>query len=103
MERRLKKAIPEIMCVKFALKYRNGWPDSGYFTPGGKTVWVEHKVHPNGPTPLQTHTIKELHDRGHIVAIITQHPKHVTIEIPNKEPIICTTPDEWLIKHLKVN
>lgn len=100
VHRRLKKDAPEILCVKFALRFVNGWPDAGYFAPNGTSLWVEYKVHPNTTTPQQVKTIHHLRNLGQKVAIITLHDGFTRIESGTNHQTTTVNPHLWIIETL---
>ncbi len=102
INRKITKLAPNIKHIKFALRFNNGWPDSGYFALGGRLLWVEYKVHPNKPTPQQRQTITQLRALGQKVAILTQHDTYTIIEPDETSPPFTDqTPHNWIIQTLQ--
>lgn len=100
IHRKLKKDAPEILCVKFALRFVNGWPDAGYFAPNGASLWVEYKVHPNTTTPQQNKVIYHLRSLDQKVAIITLRDGFAEIESGTNHQTTTPNPHLWLINEL---
>jgi len=79
IHRRLKQLPNPPLIRKNADRFTQGWPDVLYISPQGTSLWVEYKVHPNKPTPLQQETLTMLYAYHQNIAIITQKPQTCTI------------------------
>jgi hypothetical protein len=99
--RKVLRVLPSTKHVKFNMRFSNGWPDSGFFAAGGKTLWVEWKVHPNKLSPLQELVIKDLTEKGHKVAVITYHKKEAKSEITINGHTFWDMANDWIVAQLQ--
>jgi hypothetical protein len=67
--RRVRARFPKWVVKKFNDSSTSGLPDA-CITGLGRTLWVEYKVFPNRPTPLQLDTLTKLGAASHGRALI---------------------------------
>lgn len=61
-----------LMRVKLNLRGRRGWPDQGYFIPGGRPFFIEFKADGEEPSELQRAIHRRLKENGYDVEVHTE-------------------------------
>lgn len=101
-ERRINEHVHKKITIphfyyKISDRFTRGIPDSLIINEEGKQLWIEFKIYPNKPSPLQSDKIDELIRHNQDVWIVTaklsSKPYSYTInKITNLQIVETTTP-----------